>query len=57
MSPAALGFPALKETALPTIDWPYMEAVPGVIAVMVTLSTAIYFRTHRDDERKSKKEA
>ncbi len=48
VSSAALGFPNLKATALPTIDWPYMRAVPGVIAVMVTLSTAIYLRTHRD---------
>ncbi len=29
-----------------------MKAVPGVIAVMVTLSTAIYLRTHRDENGK-----
>lgn len=50
-----LGFPELDERELPTITWPYMAAVPGVIAVMVTLSTVIYLRTHRD-ERKAKKE-
>lgn len=50
-----LGFPELNERELPAITWPYMMAVPGVIAVMVTLSTAIYLRTHRD-EKKSKKE-
>ncbi len=42
-----LGFPELPETDLPTITWPYMQAVPAVIGVMVTLSTAIYLRTHR----------
>lgn len=51
-----LGFPELKDTALPTITWPYMSAVPGVIAVMVTLSTAIYLRTHRNENGAEKKE-
>lgn len=51
-----LGFPKLDDRELPSITWPYMAAVPGVIAVMVTLSTAIYLRTHRD-EKKSNKEA
>jgi formate dehydrogenase iron-sulfur subunit len=49
-----LGFPELKETALPTITWPYMSAVPAVIAVMVTLSTGIYLRTHRNENGKKK---
>jgi formate dehydrogenase iron-sulfur subunit len=49
VSQKALGFPELSDVALPSIDWPYMLAVPGVIAVMVTLSTAIYLRTHRND--------
>jgi formate dehydrogenase iron-sulfur subunit len=55
VSHTALGFPVLKEADLPSIDWPYMEAVPGIIAVMVTLSTAIYLRTHRDENGKAKK--
>jgi formate dehydrogenase beta subunit len=46
---ASLGFPTLEDFALPTLDWPYLKAVPGVIAVMVTLSTAIYLRTHRNN--------
>ena len=45
---AALGFPKLDARSLPSIDWPYMQAVPFVIAGMVTLSTAIYLRTHRN---------
>jgi formate dehydrogenase iron-sulfur subunit len=45
---AALGFPALESSSLPSITWPYMRAVPGVIAVVATLSTAIYLRTHRN---------
>jgi len=45
---AKLGFPAETGTAYPDITWPYMQGVLGVIGVMVTLSTAIYFRTHRD---------
>ena len=59
VSHAALGFPQLKGTPLPSLDWPYMKAVPGVIAVMVTLSTAIYLRTHRNENGngKPKKEA
>lgn len=44
---ASLGFPELDSYALPSLDWPYMKAVPAVIAVMATLSTAIYLRTHR----------
>lgn len=51
---SALGFPALEDYALPSLDWPYMKAVPGVIAVMVTLSTAIYLRTHRENNHTDK---
>lgn len=51
-----LGFPQLDDTALPTLDWPYLQAVPGVIAVMVGLSTAIYLRTHRNENGNSRKE-
>lgn len=53
----ALGFPELKDIDIPEITWPYMQAVPGVIAVMVTLSTAIYLRTHRGLNGGNHKEA
>lgn len=51
-----LGFPELKEQTLPSITWPYMQAVPAIIGVMVTLSTAIYLRTHRKNNGAAKKE-
>lgn len=52
-----LGFPALDSYALPDITWPYMQAVPWVIGTMVTLSTAIYLRTHRAVNISTEKEA
>lgn len=51
-----LGFPELKNQDLPSIDWPYMKAVPWVVGIVASLSTAIYFRTHRK-ERISGKES
>ena len=42
-----LGFPEQSDVSLPDITWPYMQGTLGVIGVMVTLSTAIYLRTHR----------
>lgn len=45
-----MGFPEQSDLALPEITWPYMKGVLGVIGVMVTLSTAVYFRTHRGEE-------
>ena len=51
-----LGFPVLKDVDLPTLTWPYMKAVPAVIAVMVTLSTGIFLRTHRKLTGAEKKE-
>jgi formate dehydrogenase iron-sulfur subunit len=51
-----LGFPEERKTALPTLTWPYMAAVPGVIAVMSTLSTAIYLRTHKEDKKAEKED-
>jgi hypothetical protein len=42
-----LGFPALDDTSLPDITWPYMKAVPWIVATVASLSTAIYFYTHR----------
>jgi len=53
---ASLGFPTLDDTPLPSLDWPYLKAVPGLIAVMVSLSTAIYFRTHRGEKNTTGKE-
>ncbi len=50
------GFPQLSDQSLPAITWPYMSAVPAVIGVMVTLSTAIYLRTHRNQNGATKKE-
>jgi formate dehydrogenase iron-sulfur subunit len=45
-----LGFPTLDGRDLPAITWPYMRAVPAIIAVMVTLSTGIYLRTHHNND-------
>lgn len=45
-----LGFPEQNDVSLPDITWPYMQGTLGVIGVMVTLSTAIYLRTHRKDK-------
>lgn len=45
-----LGFPEETDVAYPDITWPYMKGVIGVIGVMVTLSTAIYLRTHRKEK-------
>jgi formate dehydrogenase beta subunit len=56
VDPKNLGFPELGDTPLPSITQPYMTAVPGVIAVMVSLSTVIYFRTHRNQNGAGKKE-
>lgn len=52
-----LGFPALESRALSEITWPYMKAVPWVVATVVSLSTAIYLRTHRDERSQTRKEA
>lgn len=51
-----LGFPELSDRKLPSITWPYMSAVPIVIGVMVSLSTAIYYITRRNENGKKKKE-
>jgi len=53
-----LGFPTdLSDVPLPSIDWPYMKAVPWVLGIVASISTAIYFRTHRDTANKPEKEA
>lgn len=56
LRPTDLGFPDLPEKDLPSVTWPYMSAVPAVIGVMVTLTTGIYLRTHRDKNGAPKKE-
>ena len=57
VSAKKLGFPELDDTALPTIDWPYMKAVPWIVGTMITLSTGIYMYTHRKSAEKPEKEA
>lgn len=52
-----LGFPKVKDEALSHITWPYMQAVPWVVGIVASLSTAIYFRTHRDDKNHARKES
>lgn len=52
-----LGFPELKGQPLSQITWPYMLAVPWVVGIVATLSTAIYFRTHREEKANARKEA
>jgi formate dehydrogenase iron-sulfur subunit len=52
-----LGLPELNDVSLPSINWPYMQAVPGVILAMVTLCTGIYLYTHRNENGKTRKEA
>ena len=52
-----LGFPELKNESLPEITWPYMAAVPWVVGIVASMSTAIYFRTHREEGRHSRKES
>lgn len=45
-----LGFPALSDESLPEITWPYMQAVPWIVATVAGLSTAIYLYTHRRND-------
>jgi formate dehydrogenase iron-sulfur subunit len=49
VSPFLLGLPDLGSRTLPSYDWPYMEAVPWVVAVVGGLLTATYFYTHRHE--------
>lgn len=51
-----LGFPDIDDTDFAKITWPYMLSVPGVIGVMVSLSTAIYLYTHRNKKAQKGKE-
>jgi formate dehydrogenase iron-sulfur subunit len=52
VSPFLLGLPDLGSRTLPSYDWPYMEAVPWVVAVVGGLLTATYFYTHRKEDGK-----
>lgn len=45
-----LGYPELKEGAVPEITWPYMKAVPYVFFGMGAVMTAVYYATHRKDK-------
>jgi formate dehydrogenase iron-sulfur subunit len=46
-----LGLPALNESAIPEITWPYMKSVPYVFFGMGGIMTAIYYFTHRNDKK------
>jgi formate dehydrogenase iron-sulfur subunit len=52
-----LGFPELKDEPLPKITWPYMMAVPWVVGAVASISTAIYFRTHRNEKKNNTEES
>lgn len=52
VSPFVLGLPDLGSRALPSYDWPYLQAVPWVVAVVGGLLTATYFYTHRNEDGK-----
>jgi formate dehydrogenase iron-sulfur subunit len=52
VSMGKLGFPDLGSRSLPSYDWPYMLAVPWVVAVVGGLLTATYFYTHRHEDGK-----
>jgi len=47
-----LGYPALNNTPIPTITWPYMKAVPFVFFGMAGAMSAIYYITHRNKDEK-----
>ncbi len=52
VSMGSLGFPDLGSRSLPSYDWPYMLAVPWIVAVVGGLLTATYFYTHRKEDGK-----
>lgn len=52
VSPLVLGLPDLGSRTLPSYDWPYLQSVPWVVAVVGGLLTATYFYTHRHDDGK-----
>ncbi len=52
VSMGKLGFHDLGSRSLPSYDWPYMLAVPWVVAVVSGLLTATYFYTHRNEDGK-----
>lgn len=49
VNPLLLGLPELDDRSLPSIDWPYMKAVPWVIGIVSAFLTATYFYTHRNE--------
>lgn len=51
-----LGFQALSAVSLPSHTWPWMAAVPGVVVVVGSIMTAIYWVINRRNNPKQKKE-
>jgi formate dehydrogenase iron-sulfur subunit len=49
VNPHLLGLPELDERSLPSIDWPYMKAVPWVVGIVGAFLTATFFYTHRNE--------
>jgi len=51
INPLLLGLPELDDRSLPSIDWPYMKAVPWVVGIVGAFLTATYFYTHRNESK------
>ncbi len=51
-----LGFQALSSVSLPSRTWPWMAAVPGVVVVVGSIMSAIYWVINRRNNPKQKKE-
>ena len=51
-----LGLPTYAGTALPSLTWPWMSAVPGIFLGMAGLMTGAYFLRHRNGEKKQKED-
>ncbi len=45
-----LGFPTLKAKGLPELTWPYLEAVPGIIVVVGSLMSGLYWFFRRREK-------
>jgi formate dehydrogenase iron-sulfur subunit len=53
VNPLLLGLPELDDRSLPSIDWPYMKAVPWVVGIVGAFLTATYFYTHRNEGKEA----
>lgn len=51
-----LGFQALSAVSLPGLTWPWMAAVPGVVVVVGSLMSGIYWFTKRRNKLQLEKE-